>query len=490
MEQYIKHKKRGTDRLFMEQENTKRIFSLITDILKAKPAENEHIQQFRSLVRNDFKEFCNKAVELNQMEDMELFEKIESEMNLIAHCPPVHSKMVGAIGGGFSSGKSSFINSFMLDKNIQLATGVIPVTAIPSYVICGEMPDICGISYRGGRFTIQADMYKDISHELLKTLDFDLKDILRYITVTAKLDSECFSNICLIDTPGYNASSTGTMQQDRAVAYNYIKDAKFLIWVIGLDSNGTFPRTDIEFLMDPELPFGKDPSRSLYIVANKARGVTPSSRQRILEVLQETLDDNGISYDGISIYEAQQKEEYLYEGMQVKEFLKKQNVPTQKYVELALPLKAVFDRYKKRTREKYETDKQFQRKIQTLILDGMEHQVISLSSGAKNVLEDGLNELKSYLKPADLTQTLGTITEIEQRFFECINRFCDDVGIQKAELPPEQEASGTSTAGTGNNSGESAPAIKKKFCDKCGTKLFERDNFCPKCGTSTLCDND
>ena len=473
-----------------EQENTKRIFSLITDILKAKPAENEHIQQFRSLVRNDFKEFCNKAVELNQMEDMELFEKIENEMRLIAHCPPVHSKMVGAIGGGFSSGKSSFINSFMLDDNIKLATGVIPVTAIPSYVICGEMPDICGISYRGGRFTIQADMYKDISHELLKTLDFDLKDILRYITVTAKLDGECFSNICLIDTPGYNASSTGTMQQDRSVAYNYIKDAKFLIWVIGLDSNGTIPRTDIDFLMSPELPFGKEPSRSLYIVANKARGVTPSSRERILEVLQETLDDNGISYDGISIYEAQRKEEYLYAGMPVRDFLKKQNVPTQKYVELALPLKAVFDRYKKRTREKYETDKQFQRKIQTLILDGMEHQVISISSGAKNALEDGLNELKNYLKPADLTQTLATITDMEQRFFDCIDRFCDTIGIKKTELPPDKETSGTQAAGTESSSGAAVAAIKKKFCDKCGTKLFERDNFCPKCGTSTLCNSD
>ena len=427
-----------------ELQSTKRIFGLVTDILKAPPADNVHIQQFHHLVRNDFKEFCNKAVELNQMDDMDLFEKIENEMKLIAHCPPIHSKTLGAIGGGFSSGKSSFINSFMLDDTIKLATGIIPVTVIPSYVICGDTTDICGISYQGGQFKIQADMYKDIAHELLKTLDFDLRTILRYITVTAKLDSECFSNVCLVDTPGYNAASTGTMQRDRSVAYNYIKDAKFLIWVIGLDSNGTIPKDDLEFLNHPDLPFGKDPERNLYIVANKARGITPSSRQRILEVLQETLDDNGISYDGISIYEAQQKEEYLYEGMQVREFLKKQNVPTQKYVELALPLKAVFDRYKKRTREKYETDKQFQRKIQTLILDGMEHQVISLSSGAKNVLEDGLNELKSYIKPTDLTQTLETITEIEQRFFDCLDRFCDEIGIQRMDTSVSDSQGSTS----------------------------------------------
>ena len=115
-----------------ELQSTKRIFSLVTDILKVVPADNVHIQQFHRLVRNDFKEFCNKAVELNQMDDMELFEKIENEMNLIAHCPPIHSKTIGAIGGGFSSGKSSFINSFMLDDTVKLATGIIPVTVIPS----------------------------------------------------------------------------------------------------------------------------------------------------------------------------------------------------------------------------------------------------------------------------------------------------------------------------------------------------------------------
>ena len=416
-----------------ELQSTKRIFGLVTDILKAPPADNVHIQQFHHLVRNDFKEFCNKAVELNQMDDMDLFEKIENEMKLIAHCPPIHSKTLGAIGGGFSSGKSSFINSFMLDDTIKLATGIIPVTVIPSYVICGDTTDICGISYQGGQFKIQADMYKDIAHELLKTLDFDLRTILRYITVTAKLDSECFSNVCLVDTPGYNAASTGTMQHDRSVGYNYIKDAKFLIWVIGLDSNGTFPKTDIEFLMDPELPFGKDPERNLYIVANKARGITPSNREKILEDLKNILDDNGISYDGISIYEAQQKEEYLYEGMPVREFLKKQNIPAQKYAELAVPLKTVFERYEKRTREKYVADQQFHRRIQTLLLDGMEHQIINISSGVKNALEDGLNELKSYILPTDLTQTLTTITEMEQRFFDCINRFCDEIGIQRMD---------------------------------------------------------
>ena len=117
----------------------------------------------------------------------------------------------------------------------------------------------------------------------------------------------------------------------------------------------------------------------------------------------------------------------------MREFLKKQNIPAQKYAELAVPLKTVFERYEKRTREKYVADQQFHRRIQTLLLDGMEHQIINISSGVKNALEDGLNELKSYIPPTDLTQTLTTITKMEQRFFDCINRFCDEIGIQRMD---------------------------------------------------------
>ena len=471
-----------------EQQKAARVFALITDILKAQPKDNIHIQQFHNLVRSELKNFFNKATELNRMDTIDKFEKIETEMNLIANCPLVHSKMVGAIGGGFSSGKSTFINSFMLDESVRLATGIVPVTAIPSYVICGETSDISGISYRGGSFKIEADMYKDISHELLKKLDFDLKEILRYITVTAKLDGEYFSNICLIDTPGYNAPSVGTTEQDKTVARDYIKDAKFLIWVIGLDSTGTFPKNDLDFLNNPDLDFGKNDAKSLYIVANKARIITPSNRPKILEQLQEVLDDYGIRYEGISIYDSEKKEEYLYDGMPVKEFLKKQNVATQKYVELAVPLKKIFMQYENEIRKKYDSDKEYQRKIQRLILDGMENEIINITSGAKSLLEDGLNELKSYLKPGDLNQTLKIVNDIQKDFFDCIDLFCDEIGIQKIELPALESEIEIRQADTDTT--EEKPKIeipkKKKFCDKCGTKLSESDNFCPKCGTTTL----
>ena len=173
------------------------LFAFVSDILKARPEENSHIAEFESLVSKDFTEFCEEVSGLNQMKDVSKFDQILDEMRLIKNCPPLHSKMVGAIGGGFSSGKSTFINSFMLDNSISLATGIVPVTAIPSYVICGESPSIKGISYRGGSFDIESSVYKALAHENLKKIDFDLKEILSYITLKARLDAEYFGNICL-----------------------------------------------------------------------------------------------------------------------------------------------------------------------------------------------------------------------------------------------------------------------------------------------------
>lgn len=137
----------------MENIDFEKIFSFIADILNAKPEENTYIKKFDSLVKDDFSVFCDSVRDLNQMKDARDFDEIKEQMRLIANCPPLHSKMVGAVGGGFSSGKSSFINSFM-SGGVKLAEGIRPVTAIPSYVISGESPSINGLSYRGDRKSV------------------------------------------------------------------------------------------------------------------------------------------------------------------------------------------------------------------------------------------------------------------------------------------------------------------------------------------------
>ncbi len=455
----------------MENIDFEGIFSFIADILNAEPEENAQIKNFDSLVSVDFSAFCDSVRDLNQVKDMIEFDKIKNQMRLIANCPPLHSKMVGAVGGGFSSGKSSFINSFMNnDDSVKLAEGIRPVTAIPSYVISGEKPSIQGLSYRGGNFEIKEELYKAISHEMLKKLKFDLKHILSYITVKTNLDSTLFSNICLIDTPGYSAPDSGSTEKDMEIAKAYIKDAKFLIWIVGLDSKGTINTSDLDFL--DALPFGREEGKSLYVVANKAGTVSPSNHQDILDTFRDVLEDYGFEYEGISLYDSKQRKEYLYCKMPIGDFLFKQNIPTKKYVDLALPLKEIFDRYENHVKEKNKNDKEYQSKVQKLILDGMTSNAISLTSNAKSKLEDGLYELKRYFKPDDLDSSLKRIGELRKKFFECLDSFCEEMGIEKQELPKTEDLSK-----------QSLVVRPVRYCSKCGNKIETNDRFCQKCGT-------
>lgn len=516
------------------------VFSLITDILNARPSENAAIKQFAALIKEDFSAFCDSVPGLNQMKDVEKFERVQNEMRLIANCPPLHSKMVGAIGGGFSSGKSSFVNSFMPSGAVQLATGVVPVTAIPSYVICDQRPSITGISYRGGAFAIKDDTYRAIKHELLKSLQFDLKQILRYVTVRSNLDPALFGNLCLIDTPGYNAPGSGTTEHDKETAFSYIKDAKFLIWLVGLDSNGTLNDKDLAFLED--LPFGQEDGKDLYIVLNKAGVVKETDRLKLLEEFKTLLVD--FNYAGISVYDSEYKQEYLYERQCVRDFLKSQNVSTKKYVELAIPLQEIFDRYEAYVQGKHQADTAMHQKVRKLILDGLQSNAIKTTSNVKSKLEDGLNELERHFRPSDIDSSLQKIEELRKKFFACIDAFCDEMGIEKVQLSRGTGASGGASVSNGgsvrqrianfeaelssrigdfsktNLPGAAAshpfgwtagvddfymsrrsaafaqptpatPATgnatvrRKRFCDKCGTKLGENHRFCPKCGTST-----
>ena len=50
----------------------------------------------------------------------------------------LYKKSSVAVGGGCSSGKSSFINSLINDKKVKLPEGINPTTAIPTYVMHKE----------------------------------------------------------------------------------------------------------------------------------------------------------------------------------------------------------------------------------------------------------------------------------------------------------------------------------------------------------------
>jgi hypothetical protein len=439
----------------IEEKNVRlRNYDFVSEALGAKPTDNFFIAEFEQLIKNDFIRFCDVESNLNDTIPLQKLERIQKEMRLMASCPALHGKSIGAIGGGFSSGKSAFVNSFLSNSKIKLAEGIRPVTAIPSYVICDDDSKINGISYKGGRFDIGLDMYQSISHEFIKSFSFNLKEIILYTTVLTPMEKTLFGNLCLIDTPGYNPPDLGSSETDFETAHEYIKDAQFLIWLVGLDTIGTISKSDLDFMN--KLEFGRNSERPLYIVANKAELKHEEDIESILDTFTDCLDDADLQYAGISAYSSKTKKLYASRKMDIFDFLREHNKPSQKYDELSTVLEEVFSSYIKEINRDYDEKETKRKEVKRLILKAFESGNIGMDDSASD-LEDGLNGLVQYFQSQEyLGSRIQRVKDLRDKFINCFNKFCDEIGIERTEFI---------------------------FCTNCGKRLKETAQFCTECGT-------
>ena len=489
LEEKLQTMENEQEALIKENEEHKekiRNFDLVSDALKAPPVENRYIKEFFSLIENDFKnDLCNKEKGSNDADNLRKLDTILNEMKLIANCPQLHSKNIGTIGGGFSSGKSSFINSFITGAKVKLAEGIKPVTAIPSYVICDEDSQVHGVSFRGGIFPITLEMYREISHEFMKSFQFDLKEVIIYTTVLAPMERKYFENLCIIDTPGYNPPGSGDTGQDLETARKYIQKANFLIWTIGLDAVGTIPKSDIDFLQGLEL-FGIKPDKHLYIVANKAQIKKPEDIESILDNIEDTLEDNDLDYAGISAYNSLIREILTSRKSDIFDFLEKHNRPSGKYAELKGMLFEVFKDYFREANQDHDEKEKKRKEVKKLILHALASGNMSIDDDKASVkLEEGLNDLIHYFQPTEQKEErLKRIQNLRDKFLNCLNNFCDDAGFERKEEKfclycGEPVKDGKKVC----SKCASKIGPDEKFCPSCGKKLAKKAKFCTECGS-------
>jgi hypothetical protein len=441
-------------------------FKLVTDALQIKPENNPHIEKYRALFEKDYLDFTHEESSLDDEASMALkLQGILHDLETITAFPDLHSKTIGAIGGGFSSGKSSFINSFIQDPRISLATGVKPVTVIPSYVVYSEKPEIRGFSFRGASFPIDAVTYKSIKHELLQDMSFDLKEVIPYMTVSAPMDKKYFGNICLIDTPGYNAPVIGSTSGDKKTAAQFIEKASFLIWLVGLDANGTIGKKDFEFLK--ELPFGREPGYELYVVLNKAGLRKESDLADILDLAEEFLDDYDFGYTGICAYDSVKKKTFASKKMDILSFLEKKNEQGEEIDQVYQAIDDIFDQYKTAIQRNKNDLASLHRQVSTLRND-----VYGAIGFGKNIdaMDSTFAMLLKRYKNDKLDDYLKTVETLRTKFKSCVSGLCTDLHITRR--PPRKT--------------EKLAGAHKKFCEKCGTSLGIQFKFCPKCGNSAI----
>lgn len=292
--------------------------NLVAKLLGDK-GHNEVLQKFKTLLYGEFFAFANNDDSLsNEAEAVSIMQSIEKELEVISTSSQLYSKEVVAVGGGFSAGKSQFISSLILAENVRLPIGVAPTTAIPTYVLSNDETKLVAFSNSGVRVELNeldSEIHSKINHNFIEKFGFNLKKIMPFMVLKTALESR-YENLCFIDTPGYNPSKGGFRDSDRYSAQEFLSNANALLWLIGLDSQGTIGKDDIDFLSELDLS-----NKKLYIILNKADVPSPSQRKAVLEQVKKQLNAYGIEYEGISTYSATKHEEYEFDKISLMEFL-------------------------------------------------------------------------------------------------------------------------------------------------------------------------
>ena len=387
---------------YIELENSKNVIEekliFINKALSAKKNKsNIGFNKFYELFENDFINFANKEGSL--AEEAAAFLKMQhvvNELSIIVNYPEILTKKIIAIGGGFSSGKSAYINSLIKDKQIQLAEGIRPVTVIPSYVINGSDNRIYGYSNNGGVFPISKSLYNKIDHNFMKGFDFNLNEIVRFISIQTQFIQE-LNNLCFIDTPGYNPASTGFQKYDIDIARKYIKDAECLIWMIPA-SAGTVPSSDLDFLDQLE----SEKKRRLFFILSRSDERPLSEIESILDSIEDILKDNYIEYEGIAAYSSYSNNEYPFRKLSLSEFLVGMNKPGDRFAVLKDNINDVFDMYENAINNSISKNIDIARNLKSLYLDLLENgfeEVIDIERKMSDLHKNFTNKvLEEHLK--------------------------------------------------------------------------------------------
>ncbi len=397
-------------------------YDLVSSLLSSKGVINSDLKDFKEILYSEFLEFANRESSLaEEAEAILKLQSIEKELELIVNFPIIHSKTIIAIGGGFSSGKSAFVNSFFEQKHIELPIGIEPVTAIPTYVVSGKENEIKGFSNNGNAIKIDKDFYSKLSHEFVKSFNFNLKNIMPFMTISTPLSQEYFGNICLIDTPGYNPAITdGFTNEDKKTASEFLEQANALIWMIGLDSNGTIPSSDLKFINSLNL-MGK----KLYIVANKSDLRSESDLRMIVDEIKESLDDYDIEHDGISAFSANTKEEYFYTNQSLFDFLKKHNNPVKIIKNIFEKLEVVFNMYDQAISKDIEEIKRYKTNLKSLELDILE---VGFDND-NNKVSNRIDKMKKLIDSSELVKQKQELVVLNKKFESAINSIFDGLNI-------------------------------------------------------------
>ncbi len=394
-------------------------YDLIARILNAKTS-NEGLEEYQQILNNEFLEFASGVDSLKEKEiALLMLQEIQKELQLVASYPSLFQKTIVAVGGGFSAGKSTFLNN-LLGLKLKLPEDMNPTTAIPTYCLKGKREVLMGFSQNGSMVELP---HLAFDHQFLKSLGFNLKEIMPFMLLSAP--SVPFEFLCFIDTPGFNPANQGYTGGDKEASKESLKHAKHILWLISCE-RGVIESDDLEFLQELY-----EEGKQVFIVLSRADRRTKSQLEEVAKQIRETLEDSGIEFLGICTYSAtryQEIKEFSEKSPvfnSLEEFLMKLNQRSEKQNEILGYLYEAHSMYEKAINQDANRFKRYQKALHSVKLDLMQKGFDDFNDGTFNRIESLKKEFSE--KEESKRENLAQLNQVIDLFKKSIDKVFDRV---------------------------------------------------------------
>ncbi|RVY08169.1 ATPase [Helicobacter pylori] len=398
-------------------EGLKERYDLIARILNAK-MENEGLEEYQQILDNEFLEFASGVDSLKEKEIALLtLQEIKKELQLVASYPSLFQKTMVAVGGGFSAGKSTFLNN-LLGLKLKLPEDMNPTTAIPTYCLKGKKEVLMGFSQNGGMVELP---HLAFDHQFLKSLGFNLKEIMPFMLLS--VPSVPFEFLCFIDTPGHNPGNQGYTGGDKEASKESLKHAKHILWLISCERGG-IESDDLDRLQELY-----EEGKQVFIVLSRADRRTKSQLEVVAKKIRETLKDNGIEFLGIDAYSATRYQEYKefseksHVFNSLEKFLMKLNQRSEKQNEILESLYEVHSMYEKAIKQDASQFKRYQRALHSVKLDLMQKGFDDFNDATFNKIHSLKKEFAE--QEQSKRESLVQLNEVIDLFKESVDKVFD-----------------------------------------------------------------
>ncbi len=412
------------------QVGLKERYDLIARILNAK-MKNEGLEEYQSVLDNEFLEFASGVDSLKEKEIALLtLQEIKKELQLVASYPSLFQKSMVAVGGGFSTGKSAFLNN-LLGLKLKLPENINPTTAIPTYCLKGKKEVLMGFSQNGGMVELP---HLAFDHQFLESLGFNLKEIMPSMLLSAP--SVPFEFLCFIDTPGYNSSKQGNKEGDEQASKESLKHAEHILWLISCERGG-LESDDLGYLQELY-----EEGKQVFIVLSRADSRTKRQLEEIAIKIKETLEDRGIEFLGIGAYSATRYQEIkefsekspIFDS--IEKFLTKLNKKSEKQNEILSVLYNVHLAYEKAIEQDADQFKRYQKALHSIKLDLMQKGFDDFSDASFNKIESLKKEFSEQERSK--RENLEQLNQVINLFKKSIDKVFDRVSAFTFEKYKEE----------------------------------------------------